>query len=306
VLQITLTINQSGRRFDRVLAAYLSTAPKSLIQKLLRKKRIKLNGKKAAGNEITNINDVVTFYMSSETVAALQKPPKTATKTLQKPIKIIYEDSNILLVDKPQGLLTHSNKPGEQDTLVDRIIGYLKNAEFTPSVCNRLDYNTSGLVACAKNMPALQALNAIFANRQVDKIYFALVQGELQGNDNLHGYIIKDTAANRSYILDYPSESAIAVHTEYASQKIITQPNGKKISLLKIILHTGKSHQIRAHLANIGHPLVGDKKYGAETTKTGQKLHCQSLIFKEIPTTSPLHYLTNQKYQAPIPNNFYE
>jgi len=326
-LEITLTLNQSGRRFDRFLAAYLNLAPKSLIQKLLRKKRIKLNGKRATGSEITAVGDNVMFYLSAETLKTLmddkQKKPKIARNL---PISIIYEDDNILLVNKPTGLLTHSNTPAAQDTLISRIVSYLKNTpDFTPSVCNRLDRNTSGIVACGKNMPALQALNAIFANKQVDKIYLALVCGELTKlekpekpeqtgkTSHLHGFIIKDEKANRSYILQQPQNGATAVHTEYATQKIINLSGGEKISLVKIWLHTGKSHQIRAHFANIGHPLVGDVKYGAKKIntikatneqQTGQRLHCQTLKFHDLPQNSFLHYLTGKKWTAPTPQDF--
>jgi len=300
MVEITLTPNQANRRFDRFLQSYFSKAPGSLIHKLLRKKRIKLNGNRAYGNEITAVGDRVIFYLSSETMqnfmAEASPPPQN-----WGPVDIIYEDENILLVNKPAGLLTHSDIPGSQDTLVDRLAYYLhQKTDFPPSVCNRLDRNTSGLVACGKNMAALQALNLIFAERKVDKTYLAVVCGKMGGKGLLKGYLYKDEKANQSYIFDEPQENAVAVHTEYECIS-----SSDDFSVVRIKLHTGKSHQIRAHFAALGHPLAGDVKYGGKPigSKRGQMLHCLSLCFLAIDT-EPLTYLSGQEWQAVMPEAF--
>ncbi|MCL2420661.1 MAG: RluA family pseudouridine synthase [Defluviitaleaceae bacterium] len=302
MVEITLTPNQANRRFDRFLQSYLSQAPGSLVHKLIRKKRIKLNGKRAQGNEITAAGDHVIFYLSPETMqsfmAKASPPPRN-----WGPVDIVYEDENILLANKPAGLLTHSDTPGSQDTLVDRLAYYLhEKTDFTPSVCNRLDRNTSGLVACGKNMAAVQTLNTIFAERKVDKIYLAVVCGHMKAGKkgDLRGYLYKDEKANRSYIFDEPREDAVAVHTEYECISV-----GEDFSVVRIRLHTGKSHQIRAHFAALGHPLAGDVKYGSKLmgNKRGQMLHCLSLRFLEV-YEGPLAYLSGQEWQAAVPIAF--
>lgn len=305
MVEITVGPNDANRRFDRFLAAYLSRANKSLIHKLLRKKRIKLNGKRAKGSEITAIGDLVTMYLAPETFNNLITEPDPIPTT-GGPVDIIYEDEHILLANKPAGLLVHSDKPGGQDTLINRLVYYLQSNDI--AVCNRLDRNTSGLVACGKNMPAIQALNAIFKARMVEKIYLGVVCGTLEGKGSLQGYIIKDKNNNCSRILENHQEGAKAVHTEYECIKA-----GHDFSLLKIKLHTGKSHQIRAHLASIGHPLMGDTKYQPVSgtnrlsvgNKRGQMLHCQIFRFLDVGE-GPLGYISGKEWQAPTPPIFYE
>ena len=300
MIEITLTSNQANRRLDRFLLAHLSRAPQSLIYKLLRKKRIKLNGRRAYGNEITAQGDIVTLYLAPETfrgfLAETAPPPRN-----WGPVDIIYEDDNILLTNKPAGLLTHSDIPGNQDTLIDRVAYYLHGkTDFIPAVCNRLDRNTSGLVVCGKNLAAVQALNVIFAGRQVDKTYLAIVCGRMEGKGILKGYLLKDEKTNRSYIFDQPQKNAVMVNTEYECRL-----SGYNFSLLCIKLHTGKSHQIRAHFAALGHPLAGDTKYGGKPAgyRRGQMLHSSSLEFLHLEP-GPLEYLSGQKWEAPLPKDF--
>jgi len=301
MIELTLTSNQANRRFDRFLQSYLGRAPKSLIHKFLRKKRIKLNGKKALGNEITNIGDKVTFYLAPETIEELLTEKKQPTGNQIEPVDVLYEDENILLANKPAGVLSHSDSSnGNQDTMADRIAAYLYNEadDFSPALCNRLDRNTSGIVACGKNMAALQALNYIFAERLVDKIYLTIVHGRMKiQKGDLRGFIYKDNKANRSYITQ--SDNGHAVRTEFVCQETFGD-----FSLLRVKLHTGRSHQIRAHLADIGHPLAGDVKYGGKPVDfnegRGQLLHCHLLRFKEIEN-SPLSYLSGKEWTSPLP-----
>ena len=292
-----MTKNHVGRRFDKFLCSYFALAPKQVVYKLLRKKRIKLNGCRANGDEITALGDKVMFYLSQETFDSFRKPLKNAENmsVLDKEA-IVYEDEYILLINKPVGLLTHPSKPDE-DSLSGRVARYLNlQGDDFSALCNRLDRNTSGLVACGKDMAAVQALNAIFAKRQIIKTYIAVVCGRLQGVGHLRGYIHKDIAANRSYI---SKNGKTPVHTEYA-----TLSTGLEFSTVKIILHTGKSHQIRAHFESIGHPLAGDKKYGGKPYKgsLGQMLHCSSFCF--LQTDGILGYLSKQTFTTPTPPLF--
>ena len=298
MIEITLTANDANRRFDRFLQAHLSQASKSLVHKLLRKKRIKLNGARAQGNEITAIGDKVTLYLASETYESFIAKPQSAPLKNWGDIDIVYEDNNVLLVNKPAGLLVHSNSPAPQDTLLGRVAYYLQGNQAAP--CNRLDRNTSGLVVFGKNVPALQALNAAFANRQVDKVYIALIHGRLEGSGVLKGYLQKDGEANRSYIQDTHDESGQYVHTEYESLTA-----GDDYSLLKVKIFTGRSHQIRAQFAALGYPLAGDKKYGGKAVsfRRGQMLHCMSLKFTNLDQGA-LAYLSGKEWQAPVPSEF--
>lgn len=299
--EIILTTNQAGRRFDRFLFSYLPNASHSLVYKLLRKKRIKLNGRRATGSEITAAGDIAAFYLSPETLQGFVDIKKTAPRNYGA-VDVIHEDENILLVNKPAGLLTHSDKQGGQDNLIDRIIYYLYAEappdDFKPSVCNRLDRNTSGLVVCGKNMAAVQALNAVFANRMVEKTYLAVVCGCLKGSGILRGRLIKNESENRSYV----TESGAEAHTEYEAVK-----TGSKFSLVKIKLHTGRHHQIRAHLADFGCPVAGDVKYGGERIEKKRNrlmLHAFSLKFCNNEIVPP--YLAGREWQAPQPSDFTE
>jgi len=297
MIEITLTANDVNRRFDRFLLAHLSRAPKSLIHKLLRKKRIKLNGARAMGNEITALGDKVTLYLSQETYENFIDSQETKLLKNWGSIDIIYEDDHVLLVNKPAGLLTHASSPNPQDTLLDRVAYYIQSTDA--AACNRLDRNTSGLVVFGKNVPALQALNSAFAGRKVDKTYLTLVHGKLEGQAGLKGYIYKDESANQSFILDVPGNDAQYVHTEYVSCKAC-----EDFSLLRVKIHTGRSHQIRAQFAALGHPLIGDVKYGGKAFKRrrGQMLHCLSIGFLKVK--GPLDYLSGREWHAPVPDEF--
>ena len=287
--EIVLSVDQANRRLDRVLQAYLNEAPKNLIHKLLRKKRIKLNGKNAHGGELTAVGDVLRFYMAVETIAGLRSDK--AAHAVAKPLDVVYEDKHVLIVNKPQGLLTHSDKPGVQDTLIARVLHHV-GGDFRPALVNRLDRNTSGLVMAGKTMAGLQALNACMAARGVIKTYLAVVHGKLAGSGTLRGHLVKDSVQNRAAIVSGRAN----VRTDY---KAIRHVND--LTLLELVLHTGKSHQIRAQLSDIGHPIVGDVKYGGGRGG-GQLLHACSLEF--VDCSPPIEYLKGQVFQAPVPEGF--
>jgi len=251
--KLTIDMLNAGQRFDKFLLKYLNSAEKSLIYKLLRKKRIKLNGSKADGNELLNDGDIITFYIAPETLASLYDQPVGANCAC--PLlasQIIYEDTDMLIVNKPVGLLTHSETANDTDTLIDRVITYLHikgdytpgQGVFTPVCCNRLDRNTSGIVACAKNLPMAQKLNAAFKERETVKIYTAVVCGMVKDNLTISNHIDdKDALTEISPIW-------------YSEHK------GETFTVVKVRLHTGRKHQIRIHLQSVNHPIIGDPRYG--------------------------------------------
>ncbi|MCL2225283.1 MAG: RluA family pseudouridine synthase [Defluviitaleaceae bacterium] len=277
---IKITNENANRRLDKFLFAYLNNAPHSFVYKMLRKKRIKLNGKRAEGNELLQAGDELRFFLSEETLAGCRKARIFATA---KPLTgIIFEDENLLVVDKPVGLPSQGGmKSG--DHLLARVLFYLQEtgaisptADFTPALCNRLDVNTSGLVVCGKNLHALQKMNALFAGREVKKEYLAIVHGiagKVGESKTLTDFYRKDEKTNTAYVLPHSSspQGGAEIITEFTVLDV-----SEKYSLLSVSPVTGRSHQIRVHLAHIGFPLIGDKKYGGKQTRTApaQLLHC--------------------------------
>jgi len=301
-MNILITVENSNRRLDKFLFAYLNNAPHSLIYKLLRKKRIKLNASKASGNEILQIGDELKLYISEETIRDL-RTAKVFKKA--KPLTgIIFEDENLLIVNKPAGLPSQGGAGDiNNDHLLARVLFYLQEnksydseSSFTPALCNRLDVNTSGLVVCGKNLFTLQKINLMFKNQEIDRVYHAVVDGivgEVGDNKTLEGIYNKDEIRNIAKI------SLISTETKKNETIAITSYEIKAVfknhTLLEVRLVTGRSHQIRAHLASIGHPLTGDKKYGGSKSRysNSQLLHCYKI---KIPT--------GETFEAPLPKNF--
>jgi len=263
--QIIIDVLNANQRLNKFLMKYLNKADKSFIYKMLRKKRIKLNGGKADGSELLCEGDVITFYISPETLKELYAPNNAVSmyfgKSLPTPI-IIYENEDILIANKPSGLLTHAEKKGD-DTLIDRVSYYLhkkgeydpfKQGSFAPVCANRLDRNTSGIVACAKNLPAAQLLAETFRTRNAFKYYIAVVYGKIGVKVVVHNYLYKDFETNKVEVQNHIGKEAL---TEIEPMKA-----GDDFTVVKIHLHTGRTHQIRAHLQSIGHPIIGDPKYG--------------------------------------------
>ncbi|MCL1884016.1 MAG: RluA family pseudouridine synthase [Defluviitaleaceae bacterium] len=290
----------ANRRLDKFLFAYLNNAPHSFIYKMLRKKRIKLNSSRAMGNELLKQGDEVQFFLASETIENFRKP-QTFPKA--KPLSnIIFEDEHLLIVDKPCGLPSQGGMR-TKDHLLAQILFYLqesgaydKNATFTPAICNRLDVNTSGLVICGKTLHALQEINSLFANREIHKEYLAIVHGKIGKvgeKHTLEGEYKKNPKTNTAIILPKSNENNVITSFSVLEAS-------EKFSLLSVSPITGRSHQIRAHLASIGHPLVGDKKYGGSVINSisTQLLHCAKL---EITTKTALPYKIGTSWEAPPP-----
>lgn len=264
--ELKVTENESGQRLDKFLGKFLREAPKGFLYKMLRKKNIVLNGKKATGQEKLNIGDSIKLFLSDETIEKFsEKAVQTISDVKIEKLDIIYEDDHILLFNKPVGML--SQKAKETDvSAVEHLIGYLLHSgqlceeelrTFRPSVCNRLDRNTSGLLAAGKSLAGLQELSRLFKERALAKYYLCPVAGKVEKGKHICGFLHKDEKTNKVEILSREVPGSTAIETEYRPLAV-----GKSATLLKVHLITGKTHQIRAHLASIGHPILGDYKYG--------------------------------------------
>ena len=286
---VTIGRNQAGQRLDKFLRKYLPNAGSGFLYKMLRKKNITLNGKKAEGSELLSVEDQICFFLSDETLEKFSGLPSRdgsgriqhskpeyaeyvkAYQTL-KGISVLHENDDILVVNKPCGVLTQKALPGGQ-SLNEWLIGYLLEKDpllkqeftsFRPSVCNRLDRNTSGLVLCGKSLAGLQTLSRCIRDHSVRKYYRTICVGELTEPSVIRGYLTRDRIHNRVSVIQCPdsqkeTELPPGDYIETAYQPIASQ-NG--FTLLEVELITGKTHQIRAHLAGTGHPLIGDYKYG--------------------------------------------
>lgn len=315
--EITIGKNEAGQRLDKFLAKYMNLAPKSFFYKMMRKKNITLNGKKCEGAEKLSEGDIVKLFLSDETIANFSEVKvQKIQKAKKQQLDILYEDDHILLVNKPTGML--SQKAKESDiSLVEYVIDYLLETgevteesmrSFRPSVCNRLDRNTSGIVACGKSLAGLQMLSEVFRNRSIHKYYKCIVVGEMKGSRTIDGWLLKDEAENKVRILTkveadrYAEQKPLPIRTKYEPLA-----SNSRYTLLKVTLLTGRSHQIRAHLASIGHPIVGDTKYGIR--QSGEKyqirsqlLHSYRLEFPELEGI--FSYMSGRVFEAPLPKEF--
>ena len=309
--EIKIDKTNAGTRLDKIVSKYLDKAPKSFVYKMLRKKNIVLNDKKAAGNEIVKDGDVIRLYLADDTIAKFKgEKPERKSSFSQEDIRslICYEDENIIAFNKPHGMLSQRANAGDF-SLNDLLLGYLVDETtdlFTPGVANRLDRNTSGIVLAGKNLAASRCLSEMIKKRQISKHYAALVKGIVSKAETIDGYLRKDEKTNLVQSDLEPSEDAKRIVTAY-------EPicHNEKVTLLDVDLITGKSHQIRAHLAHISHPIIGDIKYGdphinsrfsAEYGLKRQLLHAYKLTFET--TENELKYLNGKTIFADFPTDF--
>ena len=305
--------NEAGQRFDKYLGKLLRDAPKSFFYKMLRKKNITLNGSKATGNEKLATGDHIKLFLSDDTFDKFAGVQATVPRAYHK-LDVIYEDAHILLINKPAGMLS---QPADDKTpsLVEYLTGYLLETggiteeslhTFRPSVCNRLDRNTSGLVAAGKSLAGLQELSALFHDRGFHKFYRCLVKGVIKNEKYIKGYLHKDEKCNKVTVQEFGTPEALPIETRYRPLR----DNGK-VTLLEVELITGRTHQIRAHLAGEGHPLVGDYKYGLRSfnemyrSKYGLKSQLLHAYRLEIPKIEGrLSYLSGREFTASLPPQF--
>lgn len=317
-------MNEAGQRFDKYLKKLLSEAPSSFIYKMLRKKNITLNGKKADGSEKLELKDEVKLFLSDETFGKFsgksvkghcKKGQETAIKYPCIPLDIIYEDEDILVINKSAGMLSQKSVPADV-SINEYMIGYLLErkkitetelAAFRPSVCNRLDRNTSGILIAGKSLKGLQDMAKQLRERSIEKYYLCLVKGEMREPQVLEGWLWKNKKNNQVKILDRESEDGKYIKTGYTPVECFYARIDKNsitgtYTLLEIHLMTGRSHQIRAHLASVGHPIVGDTKYGEKRVN--------GIFEKEFGIRSQLLHSCRMKladgreFTAPLPKAF--
>ena len=304
--EFTIGTNDAGQRLDRFLAKAVPLLPASLAQKYIRLKRIKCNGKRIERDTRLNAGDVLQLYINDE---FFDKPREdNAYLTVANPrLTIVYEDEHVLLVDKRPGLAVHPHEGADYGkTLIDHIQAYLyqkkewrprEENSFTPSLCNRIDRNTGGIVIAAKTAEALRVLNQKIKDREMDKRYLAIVEGSPKPRDgSLKGYLFKDARKNRVFVTDTPQSGAKSCQTNYR-----TIASGNGLTLVECELITGRTHQIRAQFAHAGHPLLGDGKYGKldkRFDRSYQALYSYKLTFDFSTDAGALAYLNGRSFRV--------
>ncbi len=319
--QVQIREQEAGQRLDKFLKKFLAQAPSSFLYRMLRKKNIVLNGTKAEGKEKLQTGDTVTFFLSQETMEKFQKPPADE-RALQRrypyiPLEILYESTDFLVINKPAGML--SQKAAATDLSANEyIIGYLLHSgavkadelvTFCPSVVNRLDRNTSGALAAGKTLKGLQEMSRCLKERQLGKYYRCLVSGAVTQAQTLCAWLEKDAAGNQVTITDKPSDAATGAKAEgnKGESRLIRTAirpleHYHSFTLLEVQLLTGRSHQIRAHLAHLGHPIVGDPKYGNAAVNKRFRKRCG--IRFQLLHSCRMELLDGTVIEAPLPEAF--
>jgi len=304
--EIIIGTNDAGQRLDRFVAKAVPALPPSLMQKYIRIKRIKVGGKAVKRDQRLSAGDVVQMYINDEFFETTEE--ENAYQKITDPeLDIIYEDANILLINKPAGVLCHSDESYDYGSVVSRLQAYLyqkgewkpraENA-FTPALCNRIDRNTSGIVISAKNAEALRIINEKLKLREIEKYYLTAVHGTPHPAEGLlEGHIFKDAVKNQVFVTKTSRPGSKQAVMEY---RTVATADG--LSLLECRLITGRTHQIRAQLADIGHPLLGDGKYGSERLnkryhESRQALCSYKLVFTFKTDAQSLSYLSNSAFR---------
>lgn len=305
--QLTVNKNAAGQRLDRFLLKTFPALSQGLLCKTLRKKDIKVNGTRVCADYRICENDVVTVYIKDELLEE-KKAGEDDFLTADSSLDIIYEDENILLVDKPVGMVVHEDNDNSRDTLINRIKSYLyqkgeyrpdEEFSFAPSLCNRIDRNTGGIVIAAKNAESLRILNQKVRDRELTKLYLCAVHGVPEPREAVKtAYLFKNERENRVVISEKKTPQNRTIVTKYR----VLEVNGGN-SLLEVDLITGRTHQIRAHMAYLGHFLLGDGKYGSNkiNRRLGypyQALYSYKLIFKFTTDGGILNYLNGREFTA--------
>lgn len=276
--EVTISASDSGQRLNKYLMKYMKLAPSSFIYKMLRKKNILLNGKKASGNEILEENDTVKLFLSDETIEnfSVHNANSSVTKSTKCPsLKILYKDADIMAVHKPSGVLSQKAKDSDY-SLNEMIIDYCLHNNiidnnslktFTPSVCNRLDRNTSGIVLAGISLHGSQYLSATMKDRTAEKYYYTIINGEMKHEIHDIAYIERDEKSLKSTVVSEGNKIEGKKYQKIETAFYPLATNGN-ITFLKAKLITGKTHQLRAHLKYLGYPIIGDAKYNKSTNNS--------------------------------------
>ncbi len=316
--KIVIDEKTQNQRLDKFLRRYLPNAGTGFLYRMLREKKIKLNGKKSDGNAILHAGDELSIFFSDETLEKFMGEEATFTevKISQKEGKsfasgILYEDENLLILNKPAGMLSQRGE-GKEPSACEYLLDYLRKKGslssedekiYKPSVVNRLDRNTSGLLVCAKNLPAAQLLSQMFKERSLKKEYRALVRGKILEKRDLTAFLKKDGSSNKVKVSSTSQPGFEKIETAYEPLGYIDDD-----TLLNVDLKTGKTHQIRAHLSQTGHPLIGDPKYGDKEANRfyseqyqlkRQFLHAYRLTFPK--TEGILEGVSGKSFIAELP-----
>lgn len=308
--QFVIKKEEANQRIDKYVRKYLNEAPLSFIYKLFRKKDVKINGHWVKQDYIIQEDDMIQIYVTDAQIEEFNKVKEATKKDLKYPI--IYEDNNILIINKPRGLLVHGDSKEKRLTLSNEVLNYLyfkgeynpnDSRGFTPGPAHRLDRNTSGIVVFGKNLEALQSLEELFKNKEeIVKTYLALVYGVFPNEMRIDLPLLKD-----------PNSGLVKVdkaHGQKALSLVSINKRYREYSLVNVILVTGRTHQIRVHLSAKNYPIVGDGKYGDfnknreflnKYSFENQFLHAYTLEFKDVK--GPLSYLKNKKFTAELPAN---
>lgn len=306
MILLKITSKDANQRVDKYVKKYLNEAPLSFIYKLFRKKDVKINKHWVKENYILQEGDELSIYISDQQLQDFNKPKEVTKSDLKHPI--IYEDDNILIVNKPRGLLVHGDENEKVVTLSNEVINYLyfkgeynpNDKGFTPAPAHRLDRNTSGLVVFAKNLISLQELEELFKNKDnIEKEYLALVKGRIDHKMEIDAPLLKDENSGTVRI-SKNGKTALTIVNKFRDYG--------DFSLVKVVILTGRTHQIRVHLASINHPVIGDAKYGDFKLNKefkdlygfeNQFLHAYCLSFGKL--SGHLSYLSNKKFTCELP-----
>ena len=306
--ELTITKNDAGQRVDRFLSKAFPNLTPPLVCKLMRKKRIKLNGAKAEPSAKLAEGDVLRFYLSDELLSRDKPQRENDFRSVPPDIDAVYEDENILLVNKPAGMVVHEDSDNTADTLINRILCYLwKKGEyrpeeensFAPALCNRIDRNTCGIVIAAKNAEALRVMNQKVRDRELVKLYLCVVCGTPSPRaGELVSYIKKLPDENRVLVSDVRAPDYLTARTKYR----VLESRGE-LSLVEADLLTGRTHQIRAQFAHVGSPLLGDGKYGSNRVNRQygcryQALCSYKLTFRFTTPAGCLEYLNGKSCEV--------
>ena len=299
--------NDAGQRLDKYITKSFPLIPQALMYKYIRNKRIKVNGKRAEISYKLSVDDVISMYINDEFFEPVK--PKYDFLSAGKSIKIVYEDENIILIDKPAGILSHPDEGNYTDTAITRVKRYLyekgeydpeNEMSFAPALVNRIDRNTCGIIIGAKNAESLRILNEKLKNRELHKYYLCVAIGKLKNKDGIiKGYLEKNEKQNRVYISEKSNDKTKAIATKY---NVLDYKGG--LSLVEVELLTGRTHQIRASFSHIGNPLLGDGKYGtnAQNKQFGgykkQFLYSYRLAFDFQSDAGILNYLDGKSFEV--------